>query len=86
MHIGAQPRPNGGVEVREATSIHEAGGDRRRGSEVDGGMGLRRSVLGRGLGRRRVEEGGERNNNGKGGEEQRVEMGKEEKEKKKNLP
>ena len=71
--------------MREATSIHKAGGDRQRGSEADGGMGLRRSVLGRGLGWRRVEEGGERNKNGKGGEEQQVEMGKEEKEKK-NLP
>ena len=70
------------MEVRESTSIHEAGGNRQCGSEADGDMGLRRSALGRGLGRRRVEVGGERKKNGEGGEEQRVEMGKEEKEKK----
>ncbi|KAK7840509.1 hypothetical protein CFP56_016637 [Quercus suber] len=35
-HTGAQPRPSNGVEVREATSIHEAGGDRRRGFEAIG--------------------------------------------------
>ncbi|KAK7856959.1 hypothetical protein CFP56_020458 [Quercus suber] len=66
MHTGAQPRPSSGVEVREATSIHEAGGDRRRGFEAIGAgsvlgseaiaagrrLGLRRSPLGRGLGRR----------------------------------
>nr|POE89270.1 hypothetical protein CFP56_63226 [Quercus suber] len=34
MHAEAQPRPSSGVEVREATSIHEAGGDRRRGFEA----------------------------------------------------
>ena len=47
-------------------------------------MGLRQSSLGRGFGRRRVEEGGVRKKKkkkGEGGEENRVEMGKEEKEK-----
>ena len=60
MHIRAQPQPSGGVEVREATSIHKDGGDRWRGFEADGDVGLRQSALGRGLGRRRVEEGGEK--------------------------
>ena len=48
------------MEVREATLIHEAGGNRRCGSEADSGMGLRRSALGRGLGQWQMEEGGER--------------------------
>ena len=59
-NTGAQSRPNNEVELREATSIHKIGGDWRCGSEADGGVGLRRSALGRGLGRRQVEEGGER--------------------------
>ena len=68
--------------MREATSIHEAKGDWQRGSEADGNVGLRQSSLGRGMGRRRVEEGGVRKKKkGEGGEENRVEMGKEEKEK-----
>ena len=73
MHIEAQPRPNSRVEMREDTSIHEAGGDRQRGSEAIGArQGLGSAVSG---GRRRKKK------NGKGGEEQQVEMGKEEKEK-----
>ena len=83
MHTRAQPRSRGKVEVREATLIHEAGGNRRCRSEADSGMGLRRWALGRDLGQRQVEEGGERKKNGEGGEEQRVEMGKEEREKNK---
>ena len=58
--------------MREATSIHEAGGDRRRGSEAIGArQGLGSAMSG---GRRRKKK-----KNGKGGEEQQIEMGKEEK-------
>ena len=59
--------------MREATSIHEAGGNQQRGFEAMG--------VGQGLGSAASEGRRRKKKNGEGGEEQRVEMGKEEKEK-----